>query len=744
MMQVDEGRWNLQAQGQFHSGIQSTPRQGIAHDSGAIPSTRFGSIRHFGGNEATGTIGESHKEALIHEPIEDGRISRRYGNINRMTRGVDGTYASEDEKETEIGNTISPIDHRGLRRTENNLDISLHAPESRRYPRRKARKSSFWDEDSDDADDDILKQGSSGYDAVGTHQTQAKKIEGMDIPGSYQTRTENSHLSISPKYFKDKNLGNRSRGYWKRVAQGGTSTRGEGQTPHPIATHIGFKGGPRASITSIPVYVPPENDQSKTTEKITTRYTSKEHIIDLKAIEKQIQENRNPHAVPDNTRVEVKTTNEEPEECEYGVRGGGGFIPESYAQCPPPYPFTAEKMGRPRPRFGKWSGLKGGRPGEGSQQQMVPNTRDRTMINSRDVPDIWPQTGHVPFIGGSTHPIVGPAIGLGGTAQTRPRGGMNNRGPPKERRILHSGVAMNLAGFVPSKARAEDSRSKTDEETEGEQERTTGYILKYAFELGAGYDEVHKVYARRYNGDENNEEGVRDAIIQDTANLTEDDLSRWAGMIAHKAGVDNDWKQGVEVGYQAFIKDNIKRFLEGLGLAARDKVFMGGTERDDAEGGKKSHRRRDKGMREYDGRLGRAEKATFVEICLLESGLVALEKTGKYKGNKKREIKVTEIYNDLVRLEDRLEELRGATRDVLENYVAERNRREGTRGFCARGVTHLKNNSQSSGGIPGWGVEDSIESALSGVGALVLGYIDSEDDGEISVKIETDLSDDSV
>ncbi|EWC45347.1 hypothetical protein DRE_00746 [Drechslerella stenobrocha 248] len=239
----------------------------------------------------------------------------------------------------------------------------------------------------------------------------------------------------------------------------------------------------------------------------------------------------------------------------------------------------------------------------------------------------------------------------------------------------------------------------------GRYDSKTAYILWQAHLYCADYDDIHELYATRYGGNEENEKTVRRAILKDVKGMIGPAAKeRMAGTVFQK--------------YLAWVREESQSYCH-----ARDKPRIGRTPR--------QHERYE-ALNEHDRRLGRAERATYLDIQYSEERSVALKDTNNACKNPERlKTAIAKCDAELNRLLHRQGVLREATRDVLlkrgrEKKAVEWMKRQGWRGnFLVE-----EQEEEEAGEGEGGEVEKGIQAAMKGIGALVLGFVDSEDDTE--------------
>ncbi|KAF3901524.1 hypothetical protein ABW20_dc0110354 [Dactylellina cionopaga] len=263
----------------------------------------------------------------------------------------------------------------------------------------------------------------------------------------------------------------------------------------------------------------------------------------------------------------------------------------------------------------------------------------------------------------------------------------------------------------------------------------TAYILQHAFDVGADYDDIHQLYAKRYGGDVNDDDAVQAAFLKDVAKiLSEEQRNNWS----NEMDALNPGQSNLKVRRRA-ADEEMSMFLERLRRESnRYRTHQ-----------KTHHLRTPKQQIRYeatqklDMQLSQAEKATTIEISIMQRGLDALEASGEYAHHTWKRDLVQGIYEDLRILENRLEELKEATKGILEKRVREKEFVAKMRDQGWEGAIYIDEEEEDHDEVRfgdgkkklfmAWGVEDSIEAALKGIGALVIGYVDSESDEEVIV-----------
>ncbi|KAF3929232.1 hypothetical protein AA313_de0204758 [Arthrobotrys entomopaga] len=404
--------------------------------------------------------------------------------------------------------------------------------------------------------------------------------------------------------------------------------------------------------------------------------------------------------------------------------GYGGFIPESYSSVPPPgvfAPDTRAPLHVSLLRRGVRGGINRRESGRGGHVSRV----DESTIERQSIFGQRPTE----MVGHMSHehpnrPGLGWERGCG-------RGGGGGAAP---RRILQPGVPMSLDSFVrPGHAQdqetndeKEDTKQTLDKITDGYQSATS-YIILLAFDLGAEYEDVHQLYARRYGGDNHDHEAIQKAVLCD--------VKGFIMVLVKSAATSTDSVQeGINGNEDPIIE--MAKFLQKLRKGAkqfftRSKLRIPRTSK---------LRLRYKINHNFNKKLSRAERSTAAELAILESGFESLELARSYCYDDEQQRLMCEVYNDILELDKRMEVLRKATGDVLKRMIKHRiwiakladgGEDDMTAAEEVDDMDDMEWEIRKRGGALEWSVDEAISVARKGGGALAVGFIDSEDeDGE--------------
>ncbi|KAK6515347.1 hypothetical protein TWF506_007689 [Arthrobotrys conoides] len=394
-----------------------------------------------------------------------------------------------------------------------------------------------------------------------------------------------------------------------------------------------------------------------------------------------------PPAEPVDAAVPYNQAEEQAQQSAKGLNPfAKPFVPGQYGSIPPPAPLSPEIRGRPK--FGHHQEGVSGRPSY-RQKQAVDKSEYKFSPHARN------------FV-----PSKDLLVGKGETEQA-------------------------------GKELAESSAA-----TKGEPFKScTLYILHHAYDVGAEYEDVHQVYARRYGGDEKATEEVAKAILKDAKYL-----------LAEKYGEDDLVAGGI--GGSGILRD--KRLNERMKRLMNEFV---------AEARKFPHRLVNQvtlGLREQDNwgviqqrdiKFSQAEKCTDIEIEIMEIGLATLENTGKYKKNDDKVRGVQGLHLHLKNLRERQAKFRRETKKILDEMTRQRavmfvrcssnsgidtgsamvyvDEAKEQMASLPKGKAYMKPNQKHNESD----LEANVEIAMKGPGALDLGLIDSEDDDDGGVKL---------
>ncbi|KAJ6259260.1 hypothetical protein Dda_6159 [Drechslerella dactyloides] len=243
-------------------------------------------------------------------------------------------------------------------------------------------------------------------------------------------------------------------------------------------------------------------------------------------------------------------------------------------------------------------------------------------------------------------------------------------------------------------------------------ESTTVYIIRHACEVGADYDDVHELYATRYGGDPRDDDAVRTAVLADIREVIVETAS------GRGRGARGRGRRGGGRGRYLRYLEHLKQ--ECRVYSSADKPQIGRTPR---------QQQRHDALLARDTRISRAEQATDLDISYAHAALAALGRrstTIRIRSDPAKHALLTEAYADQAMLYRRLNELHDATKEILakrmrEKAAARRMREEGWQGAFLVEEGDSADEGGRAGGLAPWGVDDEIENALKGTGALALG-----------------------
>ncbi|KAK6356272.1 hypothetical protein TWF718_000641 [Orbilia javanica] len=261
----------------------------------------------------------------------------------------------------------------------------------------------------------------------------------------------------------------------------------------------------------------------------------------------------------------------------------------------------------------------------------------------------------------------------------------------------------------------------------------TLYILHHAYDVGAGYEDVHQVYARRYGGEEKADGEVVRAILKDAQYLLAEKFEE-SDLVAGGINGSGILKNGK-------LDERIKRLMrefvtEAKNFLPRRTTLLSVTLLDQPEW---------KALQKRDIKFSQAEKCTDLEIEIMESGLTTLEDTGRYKKRNDKVRGVEGLHQHLKQLRERQTKFRRETKKILDEMTRQRTimyvRLSGGSGVITGStVVDVKGAQEKIKGLEKRAdglklseahkldLETDVESAMAGPGALGLGFIDSEDD----------------
>ncbi|KAK6544541.1 hypothetical protein TWF694_001231 [Orbilia ellipsospora] len=396
-----------------------------------------------------------------------------------------------------------------------------------------------------------------------------------------------------------------------------------------------------------------------------------------------------------------------------------GFIPESYSRVPPPAALTESTRRSPRMGFAQ-RGMRNRIRGEPSRHGLG------------TWPDVTERQRQAAFVFSA-----GPAERDGHIS----RGHTNERGWEQDggtRRILQPGVPISLDSFVPSGHTQnqddddKDGMQQTSELLQDGYESPTSYMILLGFELGAEYEDLHTLFARRYGGDPHNHEAIQKAVLKDMKKYLIV-LAKWVVTISEPPLNSNDAKAEMAKYFEK-LKNGAEKYF------TRTKPRIPRTSK---------LRRRYKLNHRFNKKLSRAERATEAEIAMMETSIGALGRSSLYYTKDKA--LMCEVYDDFEKLEERAEFLRKATKKVLKRIMkhrkwiaklAEGGEDDMTAAEEVDDTDDMEEQIRRRGGTVMWGVDEAIEAAMKGGGALDLGFISSEDEGGEEGQIGVEEDDD--
>ncbi|KAK6499748.1 hypothetical protein TWF481_010104 [Arthrobotrys musiformis] len=380
------------------------------------------------------------------------------------------------------------------------------------------------------------------------------------------------------------------------------------------------------------------------------------------------------------------------------------FVPAQFTAVPPPAPLSPEAMGKPK--YQEYDRKRGGVSGHPAYQQR--KAVDRSEYKFSPFAKNFVPSQSVPTVSEGNEP---------------------------ER--VQENAAAELAKFVPAaKENVENKAALTITPAAattkgGVFKSCTLYILHHAHDVGAGYEDVHQVYARRYDGEEKADDQVAAAIIRDAEYLLagkyeETDLV--AGGIKG-SGVLKDGKLSVRM----------RNLLNGF--IQKAKEYSPGHSQISLKLSEQANWRE---VQKRDFRFSQAEKCTDIEIEIIECGLATLKRTSKYRNQGDGVRGMTGPQQHLKELRERQAKFREETKKILDEMTRQRAvmfvRCSGNTGIVTGSTmvdiygnekpttSLLQREEKPSGKNNESDLEANIEIAMSGPGALNLGLIDSEDD----------------
>ncbi|KAF3308208.1 hypothetical protein TWF173_001621 [Orbilia oligospora] len=392
----------------------------------------------------------------------------------------------------------------------------------------------------------------------------------------------------------------------------------------------------------------------------------------------------------------------EEEEAQRSARGlnpsAKPFVPGQYGSIPPPAPLSPEVRGRPK--FGHHQEGVSGHPAY-RQRQAIDKSEYKFSPHARN------------FVPSRELPV--------------------GNGEPEQAGEELAKVEQKAGKKVEGGAAA----------TKGEPFKScTLYILHHAYDVGAEYEDVHQVYARRYGGEEKAAEEVIKAVLKDAKYLLAEKYEE-SDMVAGGIG-------GSGILKHKKLNEKMKKLLnEFLTEAKRffprrvNQVTLGLREQADWQA-----------IQKRDIKFSQAEKCTDIEIEIMEAGLSTLENTGRYKKKEEKIRGIQGLHQHLKELRERQSKLRRETKKILDEMTRQRAAmfvRCSSNSGIVTGSTmtyvdeageqmtsllkkyRAKPNEQQNQ----LDLEAIVETAMKGPGALTLGLIDSEDD-DGGVKLSPD------
>ncbi|KAK6332415.1 hypothetical protein TWF696_003131 [Orbilia brochopaga] len=234
----------------------------------------------------------------------------------------------------------------------------------------------------------------------------------------------------------------------------------------------------------------------------------------------------------------------------------------------------------------------------------------------------------------------------------------------------------------------------------------TVYIVRHACEVGADYEDVHLLYAGRYGGDPTDDAAVTQAVFADID------------------GVQGELAVGKENAGSARFLERLRG--EGRAYDPATQMQIHRTPR---------QQERQDALLARDILLGRAEQATALDISTTHESLSAAIGRPPILADPYKRSLLAEWIDDYKGLLRRLDELRAGTKLVLAKRMREkafvrRMREQGWQGNFL--VEEPESDGEGVGAdvLIAWGVDEEIENAMRGTGALVLGFRDSDDEDE--------------